>query len=75
MVPTRATVQSVINRVRPFLVADGGDLELVDLQGPDVFIRLKGACAACPQAQMTLHFGVESALRHQMPDVRVVRLA
>jgi Fe-S cluster biogenesis protein NfuA len=72
---SRTSVQAVLNRVRPYLQADGGDLELVDIQGPEVFVRLTGACASCPQAQMTLHFGIESALRHQMPDIRIVRLA
>jgi Fe-S cluster biogenesis protein NfuA len=68
-------VPDVLERVRPFLQADGGDVELVDLRGREVFIRLTGACASCPQAQMTLHLGIESAVRHEWPDARIVRLA
>jgi Fe-S cluster biogenesis protein NfuA len=67
-------IQRVLDRVRPFLQADGGDLELVGVEDRDVRLRLTGTCAACPQAQMTLHFGVEAALRDQMPGVRVVRV-
>ena len=70
----RDPVQSVLDRVRPFLQADGGDLEVVDVDGNDVYVRLTGACAGCPQAGMTLHFGLEAALRTSMPEVRVVRL-
>ena len=72
---SRSTIQTVLDRVRPFLQADGGDVELVDLRGREVFIRLTGACSNCPQAQMTLHLGIETALRHELPDTRVVRLA
>jgi Fe-S cluster biogenesis protein NfuA len=66
-------VDAVLNRVRPFLRADGGDLELVEVHGNTVGLRLSGACADCPQAQLTLHFGIEAALREVMPNVRVVR--
>ena len=51
------SVERVLERVRPFLQADGGDLELVGIDGPTVELRLKGACAECPQAPMTLYWG------------------
>lgn len=69
------TVESVLKRVRPFLQADGGDLELVAIDGDAIRLRLTGQCASCPQAQMTLHYGIESALRDSMPSARVVRVA
>jgi Fe-S cluster biogenesis protein NfuA len=71
---SRATAETIINRVRPFIQADGGDVELVEVRGREVHVRLTGACADCPQAQITLHLGIESALRRQLPDVSVVRL-
>jgi Fe-S cluster biogenesis protein NfuA len=68
-------IKTILEQVRPFLRADGGDLELVGLEGDAVHVRLTGACAGCPQAQMTLHFGLESALRSSLPDVRVVQVS
>ena len=65
-------VEAVIERIRPALNADGGDLELVGFDGTVARIRLSGACAGCPSAEMTLHAGVEGALRRIRPDLRVV---
>jgi Fe-S cluster biogenesis protein NfuA len=65
---TKEDVQSVLARLRPFLRADGGDIELVDIRGNSAVVRLSGMCARCPSAQMTLHLGVEVALREAMPD-------
>jgi Fe-S cluster biogenesis protein NfuA len=72
---TRENVESVLLRIRPFLVADGGDIGLVDIQGNSATVRLTGACAGCPTAHITLHRGVEMALRDAMPDFGVLRLA
>ena len=66
------SVEAVIERIRPVLNADGGDLELVSFDGAVARIRLVGACAGCPAANMTLETGVESALRRIRPDLRVV---
>jgi Fe-S cluster biogenesis protein NfuA len=60
---SRESVEAVLNRVRPLLQADGGDIELVDVQGNSARVRLLGMCAACPSAHMTLFMGVEMALR------------
>ena len=60
---TRERVEAVLDRVRPFLQADGGDIEVVDVTGNSADVRLTGICAGCPSAQMTLHLGVEMALR------------
>jgi Fe-S cluster biogenesis protein NfuA len=72
---SRAAIESVLNRVRPLLIADGGNIEVVCFDGDDVHVRLTGACADCPSAQMTLQFGVEAALREAAPNVRVIRAA
>jgi Fe-S cluster biogenesis protein NfuA len=73
--PTRTSVESVLDRVRPFLIADGGNIELVAMDGDDVRLRLTGACAGCQNAQLTLQMGVEAALRQRHPDLRVVQVA
>lgn len=65
---TRERVESVLSRVRPFLQADGGDIELLDVEGGSASVRLTGMCAGCPSAHMTLHLGVEVALRAEMPE-------
>jgi Fe-S cluster biogenesis protein NfuA len=66
-----AAVEAVIARIRPTIVADGGDIELVGLTGRTARVRLTGACAGCPMAHMTLHLGLESALRRVDPRLRV----
>lgn len=64
----RKQVQTVIDRVRPLLRADGGDIELVDVQGNSAHVRLTGMCAGCPSAHMTLYMGVEMALRDEIKE-------
>lgn len=65
-------VEQVIDRIRPVLQADGGNIELVDVVDGVVQVRLKGACAGCPGAQMTLKMGVEKALKEEIPEVKTV---
>jgi len=67
-------VQTVLEKVRPFLQADGGDIELVEVRGNSIDIRLTGLCAGCPSAHMTLHAGVEVAMREEMPEFETLRL-
>ncbi len=68
---TSAAVEAVIARIRPAILADGGDIELVGLAGSTARVRLSGACAGCPMAHMTLHLGLEGALRRVDPALRV----
>ena len=65
-------VEKVIDKIRPVLQADGGNIELVDVVDGVVQVRLKGACAGCPGAQMTLKMGVEKALKEEIPEVKTV---
>lgn len=65
-------VQKVINKIRPMLQADGGDVELVDCVDGVVTVRLKGACAGCPMSQMTLRNGIERTLKKEIPEVKSV---
>jgi Fe-S cluster biogenesis protein NfuA len=61
-----------LNKIRPSLNADGGDVELVDVVDGVVKVRLKGACAGCPMSTMTIKNGIESFLKQQLPDVKSV---
>jgi Fe-S cluster biogenesis protein NfuA len=71
---SRERVEAVLNRVRPFMQADGGDIELVDVTGNSADVRMTGMCAGCPSAHMTLYLGVESALREEIPEFESLRL-
>lgn len=71
----RERIQAVLDRVRPFLIADGGDIELVAVEGHSASVRLTGMCAGCPSAHMTLHLGIEAALREEIPDFETLRVA
>lgn len=67
-VTSRIAVESVIERLRPLLQADGGDIQLVDVTDGKAFVRLMGKCAGCPSAHLTLHMGVEMAIRDALPE-------
>jgi Fe-S cluster biogenesis protein NfuA len=62
-------VKKVLEKVRPALQADGGDVEFVCMEGDVVKVRLKGACGGCPMATMTLKNGIEAAIRNEVPGV------
>jgi Fe-S cluster biogenesis protein NfuA len=67
-------VEAVIQRIRPLLQADGGDIELVkfDESTGVVSVRLRGACSGCPGAAMTLKMGVERHMKERVPEVKEV---
>ena len=67
-------VAEVIGKIRPYIQADGGDIELVgiDEDAGVVSVRLQGACRGCPGAAMTLKMGVERHLREKVPEVSEV---
>jgi len=71
---SKERVESVLNRVRPFLQADGGDIELLVVNGNSADVRLTGMCAGCPSAHMTLTVGVEAAIREEIPEFEMLRL-
>lgn len=68
----REKVQAALDKVRPALRADGGDVELVDVQDGVVKVRLTGACGGCPMSQMTLKVGIERHLKKEVPEVKEV---
>ena len=65
---SRDRVQSVIDRIRPLIQGDGGDIELIDVIENKAKVRLTGNCVGCPSAQITLFMGVESALKEEIPE-------
>ncbi|MCL2938755.1 MAG: NifU family protein [Trichodesmium sp. St17_bin3_1_1] len=69
---TNENVETVLNELRPFLVADGGNVELVEIEGPIVNLRLQGACSSCPSSTMTLKMGIERKLREKIPEITEV---
>jgi Fe-S cluster biogenesis protein NfuA len=65
---SRERVEAVLERIRPLMQADGGDIELVDVHDNSARVRLTGMCAGCPSAHMTLYMGVETALREEIKE-------
>jgi len=68
-------VQKAIDKIRPMLQADGGDVELLEIENGIVKVRLQGACAGCPMSQMTLKNGIERLLKQEIPEVKAVESA
>ena len=68
----RENVEKALDKIRPALRADGGDIELIDVVDGIVKVRLTGACGGCPMSQMTLKMGVEKVLKQQVPEVKSV---
>lgn len=66
----REQVQEVLDKLRPFLLRDGGDVELVDIEDGIVKVRLMGACGTCPSSTITLKAGIERALLEEVPGVK-----
>ncbi|MFH1791880.1 MAG: NifU family protein [Candidatus Omnitrophota bacterium] len=66
-------VEKTLNKIRPSLQADGGNVELVEVtDGGIVKVRLTGACGSCPMSTMTLKMGIERALKNEIPEVKEV---
>ena len=62
-------LQEVLDKLRPFLLRDGGDCELVDIEDGVVKLRLLGACGSCPSSTITLKAGIERALLEEVPGI------
>lgn len=68
----RENIEKALEKIRPSLRADGGDIELIDVVDGVVKVKLTGACGGCPMSQMTLKMGVERILKQQVPEVKSV---
>lgn len=66
-------IEAALNKIRPSLQADGGDVELVEVTEDNVVkVRLQGACGSCPMALLTLKNGVERVLKEEIPEIKEV---
>ncbi len=66
-------VEEALQKIRPALQADGGDVELVDVDEDGIVqVRLTGACGGCPMSQLTLKMGIERALKKDIPEIKSV---
>ena len=68
----RDKIEATLAQIRPVLQADGGDVELVDVNEGVVQLKLQGACNGCPMAAMTLRNGIERILKERVPEVKEV---
>lgn len=69
-------VQAVIEQVRPYLQADGGDIQFIELTNDNIVkVELQGACGSCPYSRMTLKSGVEEAVKRAIPEIKAVEEA
>ena len=65
-------VEEVLNKIRPSLMRDGGNVELIDVNDGTVKVKLTGACAGCPMSTITLKMGIEQVLKQEIPEVKEV---
>ena len=68
----RDKVEEVLDKVRPQLMQDGGNVELVDIEDGTVKVKLTGACGCCPMATLTLKMGIEKILKQEIPEIKEV---
>jgi len=69
----REKVEKALDKIRPMLMADGGNVELVEVTADGVVkLKLTGSCGCCPMSQMTLKMGVERLLKQEIPEVKEV---
>ena len=65
-------IKEVIDKIRPFLITDGGNIEFVDYKDGNVYVKMLGACAGCDLIDYTLKDGVESAIKEVVPTIKEV---
>ncbi len=65
-------VEKALDKIRPALMADGGNVELVEVKDGVVKVKLTGACGGCPMSQMTLKMGIERSLKSEIPEIKEV---
>ncbi|MCX6578215.1 MAG: NifU family protein [Candidatus Aminicenantes bacterium] len=65
-------IEAALNKIRPSLMADGGNVELVGVDNGVVKVKLTGACGGCPMSQMTLKMGIERILKKEVPEIKEV---
>ena len=68
----RDKVEEVLDKIRPQLMMDGGNVELVEVNEGTIKVKLTGACGGCPMASMTLKMGIEKILKQEIPEIKEV---
>lgn len=68
----REKLEKALDKIRPALMADGGNVELIDVDDGVVKVKLTGACGGCPMSQMTLKMGIERMLKQEIPEIKEV---
>jgi len=68
----RDKVEAVLNKIRPSLQRDGGNVELVEVKDGTVKVKLTGACVGCPMSTLTLQMGIERILKQEIPEIKKV---
>lgn len=66
-------IKNTIEKIRPFLINDGGDIEFIKYEEKIVYIKLKGACEGCPMMDITIKDGIEQLLINEIPEIKEVR--
>ncbi len=66
-------IKNTIEKIRPFLINDGGDIEFIKYEEKIVYIKLKGACEGCPMMDITIKEGIEQILINEIPEIKEVR--
>ena len=73
---SEAKVSEILEKIRPTIQEDGGNIELIKAEGEDVFVKLQGACIGCPMATVTLKQGVEALLKKEVnPNITVKQVS
>ncbi len=72
LVPLRARVEAALDRIRPAIHADGGDVWLIRIDGPTAFVQMLGACGGCAAAMSTLKGGIEAVVTADVPEITAV---
>lgn len=70
---TEEKIKQLIEKIRPFLINDGGDLEFIKYQDNIVYVKLTGACEGCPMMDVTLKDGIEQILTNEILEIKEVR--
>lgn len=70
---TEQKIKDLIEKIRPYLINDGGDLEFIKYEKNVVYIKLTGACEGCPMMDITLKDGIEELLKNEIPEIIEVR--
>ena len=65
-------IKAVIEEIRPNLQRDGGDCQLIEIDGNKIMVKLTGACGCCPMSQITLKMAIEKALKEAVPEIEKV---